>query len=327
MMPIADEYRWSVAFLLDEDVGEAGKPARRPIGTGFFVDLTEHFDVSGQPHELPLTYLVTCAHVLRGKPRFVRVTSRDLERPWPSVGPAVDIELQPHDRWTCHPDPGTDVAVIPVDLSPDVYHFSTLRGSTKGSLTYLEFAHRPVSLGERVFFVGLLALVDGMVEKNVPMVRSGTLGALWQEGIPVKFDPQTTFKVVRHLIDCLAFGGFSGSPVFLHRDVPSVELHPERSSYGNPNLRAERRMVPVQKEREAVQFLGMFTGHFPLRTGVLSSSETEEAPGFEVDVNAGVGLVVPRECIWETLALQELVEDRQARVTRATQEIQARVSR
>jgi hypothetical protein len=69
--------------------------------------------------------------------------------------------------------------------------------------------------GDDVYFAGLLGAVPSMGERGVPMTRGGMIGALYQDGVPIRLPDDTVIHVQGHLIDCRSFGGFSGSPCFV----------------------------------------------------------------------------------------------------------------
>jgi hypothetical protein len=75
--------------------------------------------------------------------------------------------------------------------------------------------HKPV-LGEDIYFVGLLAQIQGMGQANTPMVRTGTFGALYQQDVSMIGLPNTRIALQGHLMDCRSFGRFGGSPCFMH---------------------------------------------------------------------------------------------------------------
>jgi hypothetical protein len=74
--------------------------------------------------------------------------------------------------------------------------------------------HQP-RLGDVVYFVGLLANIKSMHVENVPMVRSGTLGRMFQRDVRIKWPDATIHSMVFHLIDCHSHQGFSGSPCYV----------------------------------------------------------------------------------------------------------------
>jgi hypothetical protein len=125
-----------------------------------------------------------------------------------------------------------------------------------------------------------------MHEHAIPMVRSGTLGAMYQPKVPIwdELHKETIEEPIAHLIDTHSVGGFSGSPVFL----------------GIPDAQGGGR----------ISLLGVLIGHFggPLASGG----------------SAGVAIVVPVHAIRQLLDLDAIVKDR-AKKDAAAQERQDRI--
>jgi hypothetical protein len=114
-----------------------------------------------------------------------------------------------------------------------------------------------------------------------------------------------------YLIESRSIGGFSGAPVFVRESVPlpAVTLpngeqvdHPR--AYGNFYL------------------LGIMHGHWDLAEGSLNDALPDVKPG--KGVNMGIAIVTPAEKISETLAYDELADERRyiigKRRDRATRE-------
>jgi hypothetical protein len=104
------------------------------------------------------------------------------------------------------------------------------------------------------------------------MVRSGTLGAIYQTRVPIldELHKETIEEPIAHLIDTHSVGGFSGSPVFLG--------------------------IPDEQGGGRISFLGVLIGHFG---GLLASGGS-----------AGVAIVVPVQAVRQLLDLEVIVDDR-----------------
>lgn len=100
---------------------------------------------------------------------------------------------------------------------------------------------RSLEYGDRVYFVGLLDAISNMVDNVQPMVRSGTVGAIYQEGIKVTFQEQ---RIRGHLIDSRSISGFSGSPCWAQQEFLT------RNDQG----------LGIQRDS---MLLGMILGHLP----------------------------------------------------------------
>jgi len=64
-----------------------------------------------------------------------------------------------------------------------------------------------------------------MGKSMIPMVRAGTIGTLWQEGLPLPKNQTVT----GHLIDVRSLGGFSGAPCF----AQAIALTPDKDNIGS----------------------------------------------------------------------------------------------
>src|ERR1039458_1003282 len=232
---------------------------RLPIGTGFVVAVGSPIEGKG------FGYVVTAARVVRFvASSFVRLSLHS--------GQMQDL---PVPKWTFHDDDETDVAVVPISLNREVHrHLPTLVEPDVA-----EDRPRP-RLGEVVYFVGLLANVKAMHSENVPMVRSGTLGRLYQEGVQIRWPDDTIHSMVAHLIDCRSHQGFSGSPCY-------VQLEPR----GRTDV-----------HDWDTYLLGLITGHL-------------DELGVDLAVqNSGVALVTPVEDIWHVLMQEDLVKHREQQI-------------
>jgi hypothetical protein len=120
-------------------------------------------------------------------------------------------------------------------------------------------------VGTQVFYIGLLSPLDR------PMARSGTIGALDQEGI----DHKDGFTYTAHLVDCRSYGGFSGSPVFAAVDYALLEAGESilPAPYG-------RDLPPMGRVATVHVLAGMFTQHL-----------TDRSPGGPVSLY-GVGVML-----------------------------------
>lgn len=290
-MPLTEDFPRTVLFVgherLDEDTGRLEQKIE---GTAFLVKVP-----SAKHPRFAHLYAITAGHgVEDGAPSFVRV---------PVANSTVDIEVP---EWVPHPK-GHDVAVAPITLP------SGHRCSWTDLASFIDDDHwrsaddahfgRPFDpeLGDTVYFIGLLGKIEAMAEGNIPMVRAGTLGRLWQDNLPVRRTPTAPVRyITAHLIDCRSFAGFSGSPCYVQQEQAGTKVAPN----GNLNI--------VTHERTAL--LGLIGGHF---------DDWEKTRDFEAEkldiavpdtirapVSTGVGYVIPAEFIRETLMHKDLVDDR-----------------
>jgi hypothetical protein len=245
---------------------------KKPLGTGFVVSMLAPIQAPVYMH----SYVVSAAHGLRNEHletwvRFNCEGGRTHDEPVP--------------KWYCHPT--QDVAVFPLG-----HIDAPVVSATVPTFAFLD-AERPPDLwpqlGDRVYFIGLLSSLTAMAEANIPMVRSGSLGRMYQENIPLRIGPNEMFNINKgHLIDCRSYQGFSGSPCF-------VQFQP---GHGKPL-------------GDATALLGLMAGHFD---DWVEAEVTGDIFGtVRTPVNTGVGIVVPAEAITDALNLDELVELRERR--------------
>jgi hypothetical protein len=213
-------------------------------------------------------YFVTAAHVVQDRrPKWIRLRRAD--------GQGVVDELA--GEWEFHAR--SDVAATPCELD--------LTGFAHGSIQEWLFSDRwhervvgdvPLRIGEEAYFIGLLADLESMADRNIPMVRSGRIGAFYQENIRMTSGPTQRTEPIAHLLDTYSRGGFSGSPCFA--DHPVIEP----GTRGGPTVGSR------------VTLVGVVIGHFD------STGD-----------NAGIAVVTPVEAIRELLNVNELVEWREAK--------------
>jgi hypothetical protein len=214
-------------------------------------------------------YFVTANHVVQnGTPRWIRFRRHD-------GGPPEDREVT---GWVPHPT--ADLAIAPCDLDDTDAYIANYQEEE-----YFCDKFPPgvdIMLGERAYFMGLLAEVESMAERALPMMRAAIVGALYAENVPMRSrladgTVHTHIEPKAHLIDTYSRSGFSGSPVYVE--------HP----YVN--------MMQVDEERLGVQLtgfsplFGVLVGHFGTNTD-----------------NAGIGVVVPVDAIRDVLADPDLVD-------------------
>lgn len=280
-MPLPESYPKGVFFIGRRSVDGT----ERIAGTGFLVTM--------QSPILWHSYVVTAGHVVEGADStFVRIrTAGDGTRDIPVP------DWVPHGKH--------DIAVAPILLPEDHDVASTgLDQFIDEPGMFGNYFWGDIELGDVIYFIGLLGKVPEMVKRNVPIVRAGVLGAMWQEQVPIKRTPvdETRF-ITAHLIDCRSFGGFSGSPCYLQKSRPVY------AKGDTPGITQEYRTA----------LLGLIGGHFDdwakarTRQSIGADPDSHEY-GISDDVLApvstGVGYVIPAEFIRETLMREELVEMR-----------------
>lgn len=265
-MPLDNSYIESVAFVVAHRRVD-GVEVVKPIGTAFFVSVPSTAVPDGV-----FVYVVTAAHVVENEAwtgiRFNTLSGAVIDEPVP--------------RWYFHPS--QDVAAAPMAKADWV----RLRFVPQSGFAD-RWDHRP-NLGDPVYFAGLLAKLSVMGEANIPMVRSGTLGRLFQDNVPIQLADGVIRTARAHLIDCRSYAGFSGSPCFIqstvvrHVDTPSIP----GGAIGD-------------LEFSETFLLGLIAAHFD--EWVEARTTGDILGTVETPVNSGVGVVVPAEAIRELIEL------------------------
>jgi hypothetical protein len=161
---------------------------RGTIGTGFFLTVPDETDP-----QIRHPYFVTAAHVLEHQ-LYV-----DVQAPDPRTGDLY--EPMRVSNWLM-PLPGVDIAVSPCDWLKDDDRPRIAEAIERVIPTERIAAIR---LANRIFYIGILTTFDR------PMVRSGTVGMIDQEGIP----HAGGYDYPCHVVDCRSYDGFSGSPCYV----------------------------------------------------------------------------------------------------------------
>jgi hypothetical protein len=279
-MALGKRYSKTVVFISGQLEGEEGAKLR---GTGFLVGLRFEAD-QDQGH----VYIVTAAHVVRPlAASFVKLTKKD--------GGTEDRTV---DEWIFHPT--EDIAVARMPLPYQSYDFLAVEDKDFVGAEEHEWEPEP---GADVYFVGLLGQVPSMGAQNIPMVRTGSIGALYQSDVPMRLGGDTIIKAHGHLIDCQSFGGFSGSPCFVRYISARGQTEKMGLTY------------PIQ----STLLIGMVGGHFDLKASVTLPDQEDKV---DVPVAAGVAVVYPAEMIRALLDEGPLAAER----ANANGEIEAEAS-
>lgn len=273
VVPLNDKYPLAVTFIIGPVEQEDGTVEAGPIGTGFIVNVPSRIE------NVYFEYVVTASHVVAsGRETSVRIRKRD--------GGSKDVPVH---EWIHHP--GADVAAAPFRGDGEMH----LLNVPVTSLCWPDSERLHPDLGDRIYFLGLLAVpgARALAERNVPMVRSGTIGAMYQDDIPFEWPDGSIRNFQAHLIDCRSYGGFSGSPCFFQRDDQFTGVRE-----GEPT-------------RGVVTFLlGLISGHFDLFSSARLRGDIAEEGAIRVPVNTGVGIVTPAEKIAEVLTMEEFKDER-----------------
>lgn len=304
----------SVVFIT-EPVNVDGEVLFDPIGTGFVLRATEL--------RCQFEYVVTARHVVEGR-RNVHVKVRRAD------GSLHDIEAG---DWVYHETDAADLAISILAVQPSDYSYSPVPLSLPHGTSYLSSPRGgwhdtragyagPNQVGDLVYFMGLLAPVPRMGDEMVPFVRSGIIGALNQEQMPVQVqksedNPLGLERVDGHLIDAHGQEGFSGSPCFVWKDVEDREEFTVRLAERQRMTGRDYRKVSIPRSRPDPRFFGVFLGYFWV------------APDGR-PINSGIGIVAPKARVVELLMQPKLVAHRAPRVDevkRQNEEIRRKIGR
>ena len=267
----SSDVRNCVAFLGRKHNGE-----EKIVATAFFVSIkVEH---------LFFAYLVTAAHVIRN------TESRDYSDDqiiYLHLNAKSGTRFKPIQsrikNWYFHPrDDAVDVAVMPFRILPESDH------------TALDFESSPeieanpqrwwFDIGTDVFITGLFLRHAGR-QRNIPILRTGTIAAMPEEPVTLVKPNGEEQDVRAYLIETHSIGGLSGSPVFAN--PINVE-----SEYAFTNLRARH------------IWIGLVSGHWDF-----DPDGTQEQ-----QINSGIAIVSPRESVWDVLQHPRLIEMREREV-------------
>lgn len=225
-------------------------------------------------------YLVTARHVIDQSRRDgmlyaqINLTSG-----------GVRLVEVPQDAWFLHPS--TDVAIIGFQFESD-FRMTAVKTDLIGQAAENynpDSAYTRVDVGDQLFVIGLFAQYAGD-EQAEPIVRFGQI-SLGRKQIPLRLGPQTTPKKVdAYLAETKSWGGESGSPVF-HSKWPSSPM--------------------VQISTTMPRLIGLLHGHYDITKATRSRAEN-------IDLNSGIGVVIPSSAIWEVLMDQELVAEREKKL-------------
>ncbi|MBK3563202.1 MULTISPECIES: trypsin-like peptidase domain-containing protein [unclassified Streptomyces] len=171
-------------------------------GTGFLLFV----DVEGQDAYAPV--LITNKHVVADSGHLIaHFIKRKTGEDQPELGQGVDVALTP-DGWIGHPDPDTDVAVVPLGPLFQQHGSQLFTRALPMALLATEVKNLYTDAIEEITFIGY---PDGRHDPKhlTPIVRRGITAT------PLDLDMggAPTF-----LIDGSVFGGSSGSPVFLFNE-------------------------------------------------------------------------------------------------------------
>jgi hypothetical protein len=192
----------------------------KPIGTCFFIHGEE---------EQGAVYVVTCRHVIREAlindvPLYIRMNRSDTKG-------VYNVPIQSDWEWQ-YPDSEdeglVDLAILKIEGSS--FTDSQYEAETKATTfapgwvlgeVHFEFANwRPLDVGDEVVYVGMFENFTGS-HRNYPVARFGKIALRPSEKMPgvERWLGDSEY----YLVECQAYPGVSGSPVFVKRKFPDKE--------------------------------------------------------------------------------------------------------
>lgn len=217
-------------------------------------------------------YVVTAHHVIRNQVEI------QLEAPDPLTHTQLLTPVE-SESWR-QPFDGIDLAISPFPASRVPRYQGTHLG------IFVPKGHVP-PLGGAIHYLGMFAPL------NIPMARSGTLGAL-----DAVIDKSADGYVYRaDLVDCRSYGGFSGSPCFSTMTYAILDEGFEAPE-GAP-LKADGSPLRVARVISESRLCGMLTAHY-----------SDEARANGAVSHYGVCLMLSSDTIREALMTEEARAER-----------------
>jgi hypothetical protein len=264
-MPLDLTMLYSAVQITGDGLDADGNVVRK-VGTGFIVAIPS--EIVNRRHG----YIVTAHHVVNGLEN-VQVDIANPHRSGELYAPEFVSE------WR-QPYKNVDLAFAPYGPPVQTTIALVLGEQVQPGLV--------LTIGADFHYVGLLAPL------NIPMARSGTLGALDVPGM----DHDGPYDYPAHLADVRSYGGFSGSPCFV--EYPLANLTPLDLSTLPVRLPEN---FDSTKPLGALAFMHLFCGMFV-------EHYTDPASAGGAVSHLGLGVVLPADPIIEALLTDELRAER-----------------
>jgi hypothetical protein len=134
-----------------------------------------------------------------------------------------------YNKWVFYEDSGSDLvdlAILPVEPVSGISQ-DTVMGSLSSLLIYgregmRQLFDRDLKVGDDIMFFGLFDQYTGH-RKNYPIVRFGKVSLITDEGLP-GVEPWLGVSDY-FLVECQAYPGMSGSPVFAMKEHQGIERY------------------------------------------------------------------------------------------------------
>ncbi len=278
LMLVPDEVRKCVVFIIYKNKFTKTDTL---AGTAFFVSIKE------EEFGLDFVYLTTAKHVIEAieeksldKKVYIRINQKNK----PSI--TLNSNLN---QWKFHPSllkptnkaMYVDVAVLP--WAPNIEIYDCLFIPSTMAVTDDVISKEGVGCGDEVFITGLFSEHFGL-ERNLPIVRIGSIACMPEEPVQTKYGP-----IEAYLVEARSIGGLSGSPVFLH--LSGV------------------RKGKLKLGRNSIYWLGLMHGHFDFKDMDIGDAITQDNL-YSLAINMGIAIVVPISKVLEVLNQDEFIEAR-----------------
>jgi hypothetical protein len=281
---IPDEYLDCVLYLYPSEAD--AEDGTRTGGSGFWVGMPM------SPAAWAI-YAVTNRHIIENGNAVVRLSTQDGRK---AIFPTVEQD------WIFHSS-GDDLAVYSPSLETLDLRNCRINFARRERIVDRDtFEVMDIGPGDDVFAVGRFINHEGR-QRNLPTARFGCIGQMpWE---PIKQD--TGFMQESFLVEARSIGGYSGSPVFLHR----ANFHP-----------GARRIIKAPTY--GPWLLGVNWGHINDYSPVCDASGRPVNPGrprdMQVRTNTGMMAMVPAWKLAELLDGEELARERAATAKKLREE-------
>lgn len=277
-MRIDEQVRHCTSFLAVRKESN-GAIEFHPVGTAFFIGENVGRDRWAK-------YAVTARHVIdASRPHgslWMRCVSRD--------GKKKKLFEFPQDGWWSHPT--TDVSIVPLAIPLEEYNLRFIPVELFATPDWIQ--EHDVGIGDRVIASGLFSQYLGST-RDAPVVRFGRIALMPEEPLRIRSQgPMPSMEIAAILAELGAWGGQSGSPVFVYFSV-------DRDLFAGEVLRTQ---IPNPR------LLGLVHGHYAIPQGIFEKTEAFEHA--HVPLNSGIAIVIPAASILELLASEQAVEHRAA---------------
>jgi hypothetical protein len=236
-------------------------------------------------------YFVTAKHVLRNTDGefysevFVRLNKKDGGVGWNPLALSGENRLP----ICTHSDETVDLALIPAYPSQEVYKYNLI--DEQMITTKERFKEMRIEEGDEVLFTGLFTHFVG-AESNNPITRFGHVSLISEERIPWQNE-----MLELYLVECQAYGGNSGSPVFFNLGAKRGGIQEKESE------------KPRSGDYQNLLLAGVMMGYFTEPSRIEVTTAAQKALAYQ---NIGIAAVVPAYLLHDILYSEALCNARES---------------